>query len=121
MRMSVVPTHEVDGRDTAGQFLTRDPQRPVRLGAHRVDDPVVALRKLVGQHMLTDGDVAEEAEPRILGDLVELRADRLDLRMVRRHPGAHQAERRRQHLEHVDAHVDAGFQEGGGGEESRGA
>ena len=106
MRMRVVPADEVDGSHAAFQFLTGDAERAVGLGADGVDDGVVALRKLGGLHVLTDGDVAEEAEPGIVGDLVELRRHGLDLRMVRSHAGAHQSPRGGQHLEHVDAHLD---------------
>jgi hypothetical protein len=49
-------------------------------------------------------DAAEEAEPRMPGDLVEGRRHGLDLLVIRRDPGPHQAERRGQPVEHVDVH-----------------
>ena len=105
VRVRVVPADEVDRGDAAGQILAGDVQRPVGLRADRVDHRVVAVGQLGGLHVLADHDVAEEPEPRVQRRLLELGADRLDLRMVRRHAGADQAPRRRQHLEHVDAHV----------------
>ncbi|CAM5737241.1 hypothetical protein MAUB1S_01811 [Mycolicibacterium aubagnense] len=109
MRMRVVPTDEVDGGHTAFQFLAGDAERSVRLGADGVDDGVVPFGKFCGLHVLAHGDVAEEAETGVVGDLVELRRHRLDLRMVRRHARAHQSPRGGQHFEHVDAHVDRFF------------
>ena len=77
----------------------------VGLRADGVDHRVVAVGQLGGLHVLADHDVAEEPEPGIERGLLELGADRLDLRMVGRDAGAHQAPWRRQHLEHVDPHV----------------
>ena len=105
VRVRVVPADEVDGGHAAGQVLAGNAQRPVGLRADGVDHRVVALGQLGGLHMVADHDVAEEPEPRIQRRLLELGADRLDLRMVRGDAGAHQAPRRRQHLQHVDAHV----------------
>ena len=88
------------GRSSPGM-----PSGPVRLRTDGVDHRVVALGELGGLDMVADGDVAEEPEPRIDGGLLELGADRLDLRMIRGDAGTHQPPRRRQHLQHVDAHV----------------
>ena len=79
----VVPADEVDGGDAAGQVLAGNAQRPVGLRADGVDHRVVALGQLGGLHMVADHDVAEEPEPRVQRRLLELGADRLDLRMVR--------------------------------------
>ena len=121
----VVPADEVDGGDAAGQVLAGNAQRSVRLGADRVDHRVVALGELGGLHVFADHDVAEEPEPRIQRGLLELRADRLDLRMVGRDAGAHQTPRGGQHLQHVDAHVSVvgrvgELQQRSGGEVTRG-
>ena len=105
VRVGVVPADEVDGGDAAGQFLAGNAQRPVGLRADGVDHRVVALGQLGGVHVLADHDVAEEPEPRIQCRLLELGADRLDLRMVRGHAGTHQPPRCGQHLQHVDADV----------------
>jgi hypothetical protein len=126
MRVRVVPTDEVDGRHAAGQILTRNAQRPVGLRADGVDDRVVTLGQLGGLHVVADDDVAEEPKPRIQRRLLELGADRLDFRMIRGDAGAHQAPRRRQHLQHVDAHVGVvgrigELQQRGGGKVTRGA
>ena len=105
VRVGVVPADEVDGGHAAGQLLAGDVQRTVGLRADGVDHRVVAVGQLGGLDVIADDDVSEEPEPRIECRLLELGADRLDLRMVRRHAGAHQAPRRRQHLEHVDPHI----------------
>ena len=83
--MRVVPPDEVDGGDAARQILAGDVQRPVGLRTDRVDHRVVVLGQLVGLHVLADHDVSEEPEPRVEGRLLELGADRLDLRMVGGH------------------------------------
>ena len=83
--MRVVPPDEVDRGHAARQVLAGDRQRPIRLGADRIDDGVVTLGQFGWMHVLADADVAEEPEPRIHGGLLELGADRLDLRMVGRH------------------------------------
>ena len=105
MGVRVVPAHEVDGGDAAGQVLAGNAQRPIGLRADGVDHRVVAFGELGGLHVVADRDVAEEPEPRVGRRLLELGADRLDLRMVGGDAGAHQTPRRRQHLQHVDAHV----------------
>ena len=75
--------------------------------ADGVDHRVVALSE-PRLHVLADDDVAEEPKPGI-ECVFELGTDRLDLRMVGRHAGAHQTPRRRQHFEHVDPHVGVVF------------
>ncbi len=52
-----------------------DAERTVRLRAGGVDDGVVALCELLGLDVLTDSDVAEEAEPLVERGLLELGAD----------------------------------------------
>lgn len=86
VRVRVVPTDEVDCGHAARKVFARDPQRPIRLRAGGVDDGVITLGQLDRMHVLPDDDVAEEAESRIHRRLLELSADRLDLRMVRATP-----------------------------------
>ena len=102
------------------------PSASVGLRADGVDHRVVALGQLGGMHMVADHDVAEEPKPRIQRRLLELGADRFDFRMVRGDAGAHQAPRRGQHLQHVDAHIGilgrvGELQQRGGGKVTRGA
>ena len=86
----------------AGQVLAGDPELAVGRGAVGEDHRVVALGELVGGDVAADLDVAEEAEA-LAGRGLLVDADhRLDLRMVGRDAGAHQPERRRQAVEHVD-------------------
>ena len=103
--VGVVPADEVDGGHAAVQILAGDAQRPVGLRADGVDHGVVAFGQLSGLHMVADHDVAEEPEPWVQRRLLELGADRLDLRMVRRDAGAHETPRCGQHLQHVDADI----------------
>ena len=81
------------------------PSDSVGLGADGVDHRVVAFGQLGGMHVVADHDVAEEPEPRVQRRLLELGADRLDLRMVGGDAGTHQPPRCGQHLQHVDAHI----------------
>ena len=123
--MGVVPADEVDRGDAAGQLFARDVQRSIRLRADRVDDRVVLLGQFGRADVLAHHDVAEEPEALVVGDLLELLADRLDLGVVGRDPGAHQTPRRREHLEHVDGDVEVvvgvgGFEQRRRGEESGG-
>ena len=126
VRMSVVPAHEIDRSDAARQLFAGDVQRSVRLRADRVDHRVVVLGQFGRADVLAHHDVAEKPEPRVVGGLLELLADRLDLGVVGRDPGAHQSPRRRQHLQHVNGDFDlvvrvGGFEQRRRGEESRGA
>lgn len=122
--MCVVPADEIDGGDTARQVLTGDVQHAIGLRADGVDHGVVALGELAGLDVFADDHIAEEAEAGVLGRLFELLADRLDLGVIRRDPGAHQPPGSRQHLQHVDGHVEVlgrvgGLQQGCRGEERR--
>ena len=123
VRMRVVPAHEIDGGDAARQVLTGNVQRFVGLRADGVDDCVVLLGEFGGLHVFAHRHIAEEAEPGVSGGLFELFANRLDLRVVGGDAGAHQPPGRRQHLQHVDGHVDlvgrvGGLQERRCGEEA---
>jgi hypothetical protein len=55
---------------------------------------------------LADDEVSQEPEAQMRRGLIELSADRFDLRVVGRHTGAHQPPRYGKHLEHVDVDDD---------------
>ena len=63
-------------------------------------------------------DAAEEAEALLRRGLLVDPHDRLDLRVVRRDAGAHEAERRRQAIEQVHAHGPLGGEQVAGGVEA---
>ena len=94
-------TNSVAGHEP-GQVLAGDAQPPVGLRADRVDDRVVEPRELVVREVAADLDVAEEAEARLRGDLLERARDGLDLRVVGRDAEPDEPPRRRQPLDHVD-------------------
>jgi hypothetical protein len=102
--MAVVPADERGGGQAAGQVLARDAERPVGLGAHGVDDGVVAAHEVgvgdVGAH----GDVAEEATALAEDGALERLVEQLDLAVVGGDAGAQQAPGRRQALDEVDVH-----------------
>ncbi len=105
--MCVVPADKRSGRETAVQVLARNVHFPVGFRAVRVDDRVVVLLHLRHGHVAANLHVAVEVESRLAGDaLIDLRGQP-NLLVVRRHPAAHQAERRGQAVIHV--HNDAGF------------
>ena len=72
VRMSVVPAHEVDRGDAAGQLFAGDVQRPVRLSTGRVDHCVVLLGQFGRADVLAHAYVAEKPEPWVLAGLLEL-------------------------------------------------
>ena len=90
--MAVVPGDELGRGVAARQVLAGDPHAPVGLGTGRVDDLVVVGAQVGDVHVLAELDAAEEAEPRMRGDLVEGRRHRLDLLVIGRDPGPHQAD-----------------------------
>ena len=104
---NLVQTDEVHSGNAARQVLAGDAHRAVGLGAHRVDDRVIVPCEILGRDVLTHGDVAEEPEPWILSRLLEGPADRLDLGVVRSHPGTHQSPWGGQHFDHIDVDVGA--------------
>ena len=112
--MAVVPGDEFGCRPGAGQVLARDPEHPVGLCAHRVDDGVVEPHQLVVLDVLADLDVAEEAEPGVERRLLERARDRLDVRVVGRHSKPDEPPRRRQALDHVDLDVEVAREQRGG-------
>jgi hypothetical protein len=84
--------------------LARNAERAVGLRAVAEDDLVVVAAQVVEGDILAEFDVAEETRLRAHGDLVVERGDGLDLRMIGRHPGPHQPERRRRGVEEIGAH-----------------
>ena len=64
VRVRVVPAHEIDRGDAAGQLFAGNVQRAVRLRADRVDHRVVLLGQFGRADVLADRDVAEKPEPR---------------------------------------------------------
>ena len=105
MRVGVVPADEVYGGDT-GQVLTGDAHWAVRLGAHGVDNRVVALGELIGRHVFAHGDVAEESESLVCRRLLEGPTYRLDFGMVGE-PLRNEPNPKGQHFDHVDMDVRA--------------
>ena len=101
--VAVVPTDEVDGGEAAGPVLAGDAEAALGLRADRVDHRVVALQQLLDGHVLAQAHVAEEPESRARGDLLVLRAHRLDLGVVGGDARAHQTPRCGEPVEHVDA------------------
>ena len=90
----------------AGEVFAWDPEPVVALAADGPDHRVVVAFELFDREVAADTHVAEEPEARVLRDLVVDLADRLDLLVVWRDAAAHEAERRGQSLEHVDAHFE---------------
>ncbi len=103
--VAVVPADEVGRGPTAGERFTGDAERPVGGRAGGVDDGVVALKQLLTRDVCPEFDVSEEAEARVQRGLLVDAHDGLDLGMVGRDAGAHEAVRRGQALEHVDVEV----------------
>src|SRR5215218_697385 len=108
VRMAVVPGHELGRGPAAGQVLAGDSHPPVGLGAHGIYHCVVAVGQLIMTHVATELDVAVEAELGMGRRLLVDPAHRLDVRMVRRHPAAHQSPWGRQAVVHVHLHAEIG-------------
>ena len=102
VRVAVVPGDELGGRPRARQVLAGDAEPPVGLGADRVDDGVVERGELLVRDVAADLDVAEEAESRARGDLLEGTRDGLELGVVGSDAEPDEPPRRRQPLDHVD-------------------
>ncbi len=100
--VTVVPGHELGGGMRPAQVLARNPEPFVDRGTQRVDDHVVVLEQLGTAEVAAELHVPEEAEALVLGGLVIGPRDRLDLRMVRGDPRAHEPVWRRQAVVEVD-------------------
>jgi hypothetical protein len=105
LRVAVVPVDELARREAVLSVLARDFEPPVAGRAVREHDGAVHAAQLVHGHCAANRDVAEEADVRARCDLRELVDHVLRVWVVRRDPGAHEAERRRQLVEDVDADV----------------
>lgn len=105
--VAVVPGHEVGGAVAAVEVDAGDGQCPVGVGAggedHRVVEPLQVFEGEVGAVV----EVAEEADLRLVEDLVQGGDDALDAGVVRCDAVADEAERGRHAFEQVDA--DPGF------------
>ena len=102
----VVPAHEVAGAVASRQVLAGNSQAAVGPRAHAVDDRVEVLEQVLVLDVRSELHVATEAEVGVRGDLVVHPGDRLDLGVVGRDAGAHQAEGCGQAIEHVHLHVE---------------
>ena len=100
--VAVVPGDQLGGRPRAGEVLSRDTQPTVGLRADRIDDCVVERSELVLRDVPSHLHVAEEAEARPRGDLLERARHGLELRMIRRDPEPDKPPGRGQPLDHVD-------------------
>jgi hypothetical protein len=100
--MAVEPGHELGRGVAAAKVLPRDAQSPVRLRPRREDALVIKALDVRPQKILSVLDVPEEPESRVAGKAVVDGRDVLDLLMVRSDSVAHQPERRRQAIVHVD-------------------
>ena len=100
--MPVVPGDEFRGRMAAGEILAGNAHAPIGLGARRIDDLVVVPPEIRDGDVAAELDAAEEAKPRVRGDLVERAGDGLDLLVIGRHARAHEAVRRGHAIEQID-------------------
>jgi len=116
--MAVVPADEGRRRLRAPQVLPGDPEPPVRRRADRVDHRVVALEQVRAVQVAAELDASEEPEALLRRRLLEDAHDRLDLRVVRSDPRAHEPERGRQAVDEVYAHGALGGEQVPGGVEA---
>ena len=116
--MAVVPGDELGRGPRTREVLAGDGEPPVALRADGVDHGVVEADEVGVVEVAADLDVADEAEPRTVGDLLERARDALQLRVVGRDPEPDEPPRRRQPLDHV--HLDGllGSEQRAGGVEA---
>ncbi|HRP07353.1 MAG TPA: hypothetical protein PLL69_02600 [Gemmatimonadales bacterium] len=86
---------------TSGKILPGYVEVAVGAGTECVDYRVIVLAEFGGCDIAPYLDIADEAQQRVCCDPIEDPADRLDLRMIRRHPAAHQAVRSGQPVEQI--------------------
>ena len=101
-RVAVVPSHEFGRRMRSGTVLAGDTEALVGRGPQGVDHGVVALAQVFPGDVGAQLDAAEESKRLVARGLGVDARHRLDLRVIRRHPGANEAIRRRQRVEQVD-------------------
>ena len=114
--VAVVPGHELERTVRAGPVLAGDAEPVVARRADRVEHHVVAVQQVLAADVPAELDAAVEAEARVLRGLLVDARDALDLGVIGRHAGAHEAERGREDLEQVD--LEAGLQQLVGGVEA---
>ena len=100
--MAVVPRDEFCGRITALQIFTGNAHVPIGLGARREKNLVVVLFEIGQFYIAAELHIAEETKTRIGGNALKYLGDGLDLQVIGRDAVAHQAERHRQFVEHID-------------------
>jgi hypothetical protein len=105
--MAIVPSDEIGGGMTTFEILTGDSDSPVGLSTGSPTDLVVVLTEISPSNMPSDLDVAEEAEPSLGCNLLEGARHLLDALVIRSHAKAHQAERSRKSLKHINANGQA--------------
>ncbi len=102
VRVTVVPGHELRRRMRPRKLLPRDAQLTILRRPDRIQHRVIRRGQLLMGDVHAHLHVAVEAKALLGRRLLIHPRDRLDLRMVRRHPVAHQPPRRGQLVEHVD-------------------
>src|SRR5882762_9359488 len=104
VRVSVVPTDQVGGREGSVQRFARNAHRVIALATDCVDDLVVAGAQVLDGDVSAKFYVAKETHPRVRGHLLVGGGDALDVLMIRCNAAANHAERRRQPIEHIHTH-----------------
>ena len=111
VRVAIEPADELGSGMTAGQILARNPHAAVRLRAASEHQGVVTGAQLRDRNVPADLHIAEEVEPGSSSDALVHQDRLLELRVVRCNAASHEAERRRQALDHVHSHRKSGSQE----------
>mmetsp|Transcript_64103 Transcript_64103/g.202583 ORF Transcript_64103/g.202583 Transcript_64103/m.202583 type:complete len:464 (+) Transcript_64103:96-1487(+) len=103
VRVAVVPLHEGGRAHDALEVLAGNAQHPLALGPGADHDGVVGRAQCPKRQVPAQLHIAEEAEGGQGGDLRKVLDHVLDLGVVRGDAEAHEAEGRREPLEHVHA------------------
>ncbi len=90
IRVRAVPTHELGGREAAGQLFTRDVEAPRPAAPHRDHQLIVERGQLGDRHLAPHLEPAHEVHVRMPKDAFEHRHRALDLLVIGRHAVAHQ-------------------------------
>src|SRR6185503_3509942 len=99
VRVAVVPTNQVRGREGSIQGFARNAHRAIALATDCVDDLVVTGAQVLDRDVSAEFHVAKETHTRVRGHLLVDGGDGLDLLMIRSDASANQAEWRRQPIE----------------------